>query len=116
MVKNKEKKDEYKESFKSWAKIKFSILGAIIGVIVVIWGMRWIVVIPYHTFNYLNIGHWGIIIGSILMFIIVNIPVGLLSVCLKLDDEEIFNIEMTCATVSLVITGITYLAIYASWP
>ena len=103
-------KNEYKESFINWLKVKGGILVAVIILIAVIYLIRWLVVIPY--ISYLSIGHWGIIIGGILMFILINIPLGIIFTIFKFDEEDIMPIEIICAIISAITVGVTYMIIY----
>ncbi len=106
------KKNEYKESFINWLKTKGIIIIGVIVIIGIICLIRWLVVIPYKMESYLGIGHWGIIIGGILMFILVNIPLGIIFTIFKFEQDNIVSIEIGFAVGSAVIVGITYLIVY----
>ena len=108
MIKWKKKK----ESLFNWLEVKGIVIGSILLVMLAIYMIRWLVVIPYYFSNYVNIGYLGIIIGGFIMFMIANIPVGIISVIFDLDDDELIPIEAIIGIVSVVIVLITYVHIY----
>ena len=103
--------NEHKESFINWLKVKGGILVGAIVIIGVICLIRWFVVIPYKMQSYLGIGHWGIVVGGLLMFILVNIPLGIIITIFKIDDN-IIPTEIVCAIICAVTVGFTYGIIY----
>lgn len=103
------KKNEHKESFFNWIKTKGMILGVLGGLILAFFLMKWIITIPYQIHNYLNIGYWGVLVGGISLFMVVNLPLGIMFIVFKFDEADIFLVEMPCAISSAIITAFTYL-------
>ena len=106
------KKNKNGKRLITWIKTKGIVLIVMVGIVVTAYIMRWLVVVPYYTHSYLSVGHWGIIIGGFLMFILANIPVGIMTIIAKLDEDNLQIAETFMGFGSAIIVGITYLHIY----
>ncbi len=107
----KKKYDEHKKSCITWLKTKGIALGIGVLIIGVFFLGKWFVTLPYNTYNYLNIGYWGLIVGGFLLFILLNIILGVVFTIFQSDEDSIYFIEAVCGFASLAVILFTYLTI-----
>ena len=96
------------EYIKNWLKVKGQVFCAIIGILLTAFLLKYILGFPYIIYKHLNIGNWGVIIGSLILFILVNIPIGIVSVYSELDEGDIRILELISLICLLIISLFTF--------
>lgn len=102
------KENEHKKSFISFLKIKGIFLCIIIGLVLVVPLFLWLVTLPYRVNSILGFGNWNIVIGGFILFVLVNVPLMIISVLLTLDEDDIISIEILILIACSFITLVTY--------